>query len=96
MARQASRALDQRYIVRFDSKELGVSAGDQAQVTIILAHKENVLWLPPEALRTEDQTYVMVQRGDQEERVAVEIGATSADRVEILSGLSEGDVVVGQ
>jgi multidrug efflux pump subunit AcrA (membrane-fusion protein) len=87
---------DQRYIVRFGAEGLGIAAGDQARVTLVLAHRENVLWLPPEALRSEDQTYAMVQHGDKQERVAVQVGVRSADRVEILGGLSEGDLVVGQ
>jgi hypothetical protein len=37
-----------------------------------------------------------VQRGDRPERVDIQTGLTTADQVEILSGLKEGDVVIGQ
>jgi multidrug efflux pump subunit AcrA (membrane-fusion protein) len=55
-----------------------------------------VLWLPPKAIRADSRSYVLVQRGDRPERVDIETGLTTQDRVEIVSGLNEGDVVIGQ
>jgi multidrug efflux pump subunit AcrA (membrane-fusion protein) len=71
--------------------------GDLARVTVVLEEKEDVLWLPPAAVRTfQGRQFVVVQAGDLQRRVDVEIGVESDDRVEILAGLEEGQIVVGQ
>jgi multidrug efflux pump subunit AcrA (membrane-fusion protein) len=55
-----------------------------------------VLWLPPQAIRTfEGRKFVVVQEGDAQRRVDVKIGVEGEDRVEIVEGLNEGQVVVG-
>lgn len=43
---------------------------------------------------TKDQSYVFVVRNDRVERVAVRVGGTDGDRVEVLAGLSSGERVV--
>jgi HlyD family secretion protein len=71
--------------------------GDLARVTIVLEEKDDVLWLPPEAIRTfQGREFVIVQDVDRQRRVDVEIGIEGEDRVEILEGLEEGQLVVGQ
>jgi len=71
--------------------------GDLARVTIVLEEKDGVLWLPPAAIRTfQGRKFVIIQEGDRQRRVDVQIGIASADRVEILEGLEEGQIVVGQ
>jgi multidrug efflux pump subunit AcrA (membrane-fusion protein) len=71
--------------------------GDLVKVTVMLKQKDNVLWLPPVALRTfQGNTFVVVRDGNVEKRVNLQTGITSDERVEIVSGLSEGQVVVGQ
>jgi HlyD family secretion protein len=77
----------------------GVEAavGDLAQVVITLKRQENVLWLPPQAVRSfEGRRFVVVKDGERQRRQDVRVGIISSDRVEILEGLSEGDIVVGQ
>jgi RND family efflux transporter MFP subunit len=53
------------------------------------------LLVPQAALRNDgNQPVVFVLRGDQVERRAITIGAAEGDRVEVLSGLSDGERVV--
>jgi multidrug efflux pump subunit AcrA (membrane-fusion protein) len=62
-----------------------------------LERKDNVLWLPPQAIRTcEGRKFVVVQEGDAQLRVDVKVGIESEDRVEIEEGLTDGQIVVGQ
>jgi len=69
--------------------------GDLAQVTVVLEDKKDVLWLPPQAIRNfEGRKFVIVQDGEGQRRVDVKVGITSDDRVEILDGLQEGQVVI--
>ncbi len=58
--------------------------------------RQNVLWLPPAAVRTfQNRTFVVLQTPDGPRSVDVEIGLRTTDRVEIKSGVREGDVVIG-
>ena len=71
-------------------------AGDNATVTVLLASKEGVLWLPPDAIRSAGgRTFVIINSESGPQRVDVEIGLQTRDRVEIVSGLEDGQVVVG-
>lgn len=81
-----------------DTKGFTLVAGDTvAKVKIILERHENVLWLPPEAIRKfGERTFVVLRDADQERRVTVVTGIRSDQQVEILKGLRLGDVVVGQ
>ena len=75
----------------------GFELGDLVRVTVILEAKQDVLWLPAQAIRTfEGRRFVVVQDEDAQRRVDVNVGITGEDRVEIEEGLSEGDVVLGQ
>ena len=71
--------------------------GDLARVTIVLEEKDNALWLPPAAISTyRGRKFVIVQEEDRQRRVDVTVGIESDDRVEILTGLEEGQIVIGQ
>jgi RND family efflux transporter MFP subunit len=71
-------------------------SGDNLTVRVLLASKEGVLWLPPDAIRAVGgRTFVIINRENGPQRVDVEIGLQTRDRVEIVSGLEEGQVVVG-
>jgi len=73
-----------------------VEPGDLVRVTVVLERKTGVLWLPPAAVRTfEGRKFVVVQEGAGQRSVDVTLGIESDDRVEIVDGLEEGDVVVG-
>jgi multidrug efflux pump subunit AcrA (membrane-fusion protein) len=76
-------------------KDTKLQLGDLARVTVILEKKSDVMWLPPQAVRTfEGRKFVVVQEGDGQRRVDVKVGITSEERVEIQEGLKEGQVAV--
>ena len=81
--------------VQADLVKAGYSLGDLLQITAVLEKKENVLWLPPQVVRTfEGRKFVIVLTGGGQSRVDVKLGITSEDRVEILEGLTAGQVVI--
>jgi multidrug efflux pump subunit AcrA (membrane-fusion protein) len=72
-------------------------ASDQLiQVQMPLQVSQNVLWLPPTAVRTfQNRTFVVLQTPDGPRSVDVQVGLQTTDRVEIKSGLKEGDIAIG-
>jgi multidrug efflux pump subunit AcrA (membrane-fusion protein) len=69
--------------------------GTLVSVSITLEAKDDVLWLPPAALRSlQNRKFVIVQDGGRQRRVDVELGIEGSDRVEILQGLEEGWVII--
>jgi macrolide-specific efflux system membrane fusion protein len=71
-------------------------AGDKVTVTVQLASKEGILWLPPDAIRKAGgRTFVIINSENGPKRVDIELGLQTRDMVEIVSGLTEGQVVVG-
>jgi RND family efflux transporter MFP subunit len=77
--------------------DLKVTVGDLASVVITLKRQADALWLPPQAVRTfEGRRFVVIKDGTRQRRQDVRIGIVSSERVEILEGLKEGDVIVGQ
>lgn len=78
-----------------DPTQDGMSVGDRLTVVAIVEISESTLWLPPQAVRVfEGRTFVVIQDGDVQRRVDVKQGIKSEDRVEILEGLTEGQIVV--
>lgn len=70
-------------------------AGQIIEVAMPLETRSSVLWLPPEAIRTfQNRTFVVVQTPEGQRRADIQLGLRTDDRVEILSGVNEGDVVV--
>ena len=71
-------------------------SGDKVTVKLVLASKEDILWLPPDAIRSAGgRTFVIINSDTGPKRVDIEIGLQTRDMVEIISGLTEGQVVVG-
>jgi macrolide-specific efflux system membrane fusion protein len=69
---------------------------DLVRVTVVLERKEDVLWIPLQVVRTfEGRKFVVVQDGDVQRRVDVKLGIQGEDRVEVLEGLSEEQIVMG-
>jgi multidrug efflux pump subunit AcrA (membrane-fusion protein) len=67
------------------------------RISIVLERKENVLWLPPEAVRSfEGRRFVVMREGERERRVTIRTGIETEAQIEVLEGLEAGDVVVGQ
>jgi multidrug efflux pump subunit AcrA (membrane-fusion protein) len=80
-----------------DTKGQELAPGAVVKIRIVLERKQNVLWLPPDAVRAfEGRRFVVVREGERERRVTVKIGIETEDRVEILEGVKAGDVIVGQ
>lgn len=82
--------------VSIDDADVTLEKGALVRVTATLQEKDDVLWLPPEAIRTfQGKDFVLVLEGEGQQRVPVKLGIKGEDRVEILSGLEEGQMVVG-
>ncbi len=83
--------------VRVAASLEAIPSGQLIEVDMPLDVRDNVLWLPPEAIRTfQNRTFVVVQTADGERVVDITIGLQTDDRVEVQTGLNEGDIVVGQ
>jgi RND family efflux transporter MFP subunit len=71
-------------------------SGDKVTVVVQLASKKGALWLPPDAIRSAGgRTFVIINSDSGPKRVDVEIGLQTRDMVQIISGLEQGQVVVG-
>jgi hypothetical protein len=71
-------------------------SGDKVTVTVQLASKQGILWLPPDAIRKSGgRTFVIINSDSGPKRVDIEIGLQTRDMVEIVAGLTEGQVVLG-
>lgn len=86
--------------VTFEFANTGsVVPGSFADIWLIMQDREGVLSIPVSAL-SEAQgvfyAYVQLDEEDEFERRELRIGASDGIRVEVLSGLSEGDIVVTQ
>ena len=84
--------------VAFDgsTQDAGFALGDLINVTAIIESKDNVVWVPPQAIRNfNGRRFAVVQDGDVQRRVDVKIGIQAEDRVEIEEGLQAGQTVVG-
>ncbi len=72
--------------------DLGLN--DLVRVKVVIERKEDVLWLPPQAIRSfEGRRFVVVQDDQGLRRVDVQVGVEGSDTVEIVSGLTEGQIV---
>ena len=71
-------------------------SGDKVTAVVQLASKQDILWLPPDAIRKAGgRTFVIINSDTGPKRVDIEIGLQTRDMVEIISGLTEGQVVLG-
>lgn len=83
--------------LHLDDVSVPLALGDAATVLVTIDTRENVLWLPPAALRQfQGESFVFVETNGVQRRVNVTLGVQSGERVELLSGLEEGQTVVGQ
>jgi RND family efflux transporter MFP subunit len=79
-----------------DATDVTLERGALVRVTVLLQQKDAVLWVPLVALRTfQGKDFVLVLEGETQRRVPVTVGIRTEDRVEILSGLTAGQTVVG-
>jgi RND family efflux transporter MFP subunit len=88
---------DTAYHITFDAKGQEFDVGDAVEVIVTLAQKDDALWLPPQAVRAfEGRRFVVIKDGERQRRQDVKVGIVGTDKIEILDGLKEGDVIVGQ
>jgi RND family efflux transporter MFP subunit len=82
--------------IALDDPNVALELGELASASIFLEQKENVLWLPPQAIRSyQGRDFVVVRDGDVQRRVVVRLGLESEERVEIEDGVQEGQIVIG-
>jgi multidrug efflux pump subunit AcrA (membrane-fusion protein) len=81
--------------VTYDAADLPLKPGNVCNVRATLEVKDDALWLPPVAVRDfGGRRFVVIDEGGQQRRVDVTVGIQSPDRIEILTGLEEGQVVL--
>lgn len=86
-----------RLTVNESLEDLGIELGDLIRVQVELERKDDVLWLPPQAIRLfEGRRFVVLMEDEIQRRVDVKAGIETQERVEIEEGLEEGQVVIGQ
>jgi RND family efflux transporter MFP subunit len=74
----------------------GYALGDRVIVTAVLQQKDDVLWLPPQAIRAVGgRTFIVVQDAGGQKRVEITPGLQTRDRVEITGNVAESQVVIG-
>lgn len=74
-----------------------IKIGDKFDIELIAATSEDALWLPPEAIREfGGRTFVMIQEDGMQRSVDIKLGIKTSDMVEVLEGLEEDQIVVGQ
>ena len=72
-----------------------LNLGDLVHVIIALEEKDDVLWLPPAAIRTlQGRKFVTVQDDNRQRRIDVEVGIESQTQTEILEGVEQGQIVI--
>ncbi|HEY67065.1 MAG TPA: efflux RND transporter periplasmic adaptor subunit [Thermoflexia bacterium] len=84
-------------IISLEPTDAPIRADMTANATIVVDELTDVLMIPTWVVhvdRDTGQTYVHRQAGDGIERVDVELGVRYEGRAQVLSGLSEGDVVI--
>jgi multidrug efflux pump subunit AcrA (membrane-fusion protein) len=74
----------------------GFELGERVTVQVLVENHTDVLWLPPAAVRDfNGRNFVVVEDGDFQRRTDITLGLVGEERVEIVTGLVEGEVVVG-
>lgn len=90
-----SRTRTRTVKARLDVPEPRVISGMYANLNVIISTRDNVLVVPYSALSTSnDVTSCYVVRDGKAVRTTVTTGIREADRVEILTGLKAGDILV--
>lgn len=82
---------------RMPANSEGMETFSRYPVRIYRARREDTLVIPSAALReSRGRAYVRVMEDEVRREVDVRVGVRGATRVEILEGLSAGDVVIGR
>ena len=85
-----------RVTLSIPPQEAELSIDDQVEVTVVVAERQDVIWLPAQAVRTfQNNAFVVVRENDVERRSDIILGIAGGNRIEIVEGLEVGQVVVG-
>jgi macrolide-specific efflux system membrane fusion protein len=79
-------------------EDFSATSGELATIFIVLQERRNVLTLPPAAIRTfQGRAFVIVAEPDgSRRRYDVQLGLQSDTRVEIVNGVTEGQIILGE
>ena len=96
--RSDRETIDDYMVVEIEDFPAGATRGTPLSVQVITERKENVVVIPPSALRSlSGRYYVQVVEEDGTKReVDVEVGQQTSTQVEIIKGLEPGQKVVGK
>jgi multidrug efflux pump subunit AcrA (membrane-fusion protein) len=73
-----------------------IPVGKTVYLTIVVGRNDDALLLPPATIRSfRGRDFVIVQDGDRQRRVDVQLGLETDERVEVTGNLAQGDQVVG-
>ena len=82
-------------LIQLDTGEELLYPNMSASAEIIVEAKENVFWVPPQAIKIQaGQTIVRVLVEGKPQEKQVEVGLETSNQAEIINGLSEGETVV--
>lgn len=82
-------------IIQLDTSSEQILPNMAATAEIIAEIKEDVLWVPPQAVKTQaGQTAVRVLVNGKSQEKQVEVGLETSSQAEIITGLSEGETIV--
>jgi multidrug efflux pump subunit AcrA (membrane-fusion protein) len=84
--------------ITLDDTSIKLTPGDSVKVAVLLEKADDTLWLPPAAVRTfEGRNFVVVQaENNRQRRIDIKVGIIGTERIEILEGLEEGQIVISQ
>ena len=94
-----ARDIDKYIYIEFNNAADGEGweINDRFDITAEINRVEDVLILPVEAVREfSGRTFVMVQEGEMQVSIDITTGLTDGIMIEILEGLEEGQIVIGQ
>jgi multidrug efflux pump subunit AcrA (membrane-fusion protein) len=82
-------------IIEFDTQVPELLTNMSTQAAIIIDTKQNVVVIPSAAIQKQNgENTVKIMKDGREQTVVVETGITSDTQTEIISGISEGDIIV--
>ncbi|WP_276356060.1 efflux RND transporter periplasmic adaptor subunit [Cohnella caldifontis] len=90
--------LDSRVLIDLEEQPEGAGYGTPLTAAVIVERRADALTIPLAALRKQNDRYYVVVAGADGTKgeVDVEVGAVSSTEAEIISGLQEGQKVVGK
>lgn len=82
-------------IIKFDTDSELVLPNMSVDAEIVIAQKENALYIPTSAIKTVNgKKTVNLAKGDSMQPVNIETGIVAGTNTEVLSGLSEGETIL--